>query len=51
MSPIRVFLADDHAVLVYTLAGRYLPLFEGKVDVERAQRIGQGTPTPQAAGD
>lgn len=39
------------AVLIYTLVGRYLPLFEGTVDVERAARIAQGTPAPQPAGD
>jgi Ni/Fe-hydrogenase subunit HybB-like protein len=39
------------AVLVYTLVGRYLPLFEGTVDVERAARIAQGDPAPQPAGD
>ena len=39
------------AVLVYTLVGRYLPLFEGTVDVERAARIAQVLPAPQPAGD
>lgn len=39
------------AVLIYTLVGRYLPLFEGTVDVERAARIAQGSPTLQPAGD
>lgn len=39
------------AVLVYTLVGRYLPLFEGTVDVERAARIAQGAAAPQPAGD
>jgi Ni/Fe-hydrogenase subunit HybB-like protein len=39
------------AALVYTLVGRYLPLFEGTVNVERAARIKQVASVPQPAGD
>lgn len=39
------------AVLVYTLVGRYLPLFEGTLDVSRKEQPTHAATSPQPAGD